>query len=158
MLPSCSVSCIAVHAGEQQDIHLIACILAQEWLAREDDTTAGAVPAAAVAKAGAGAHAGAACLRTRTPSLEQAGGLQRMTLRGHTGGVSKVLLAPGGIDVITGAYAHTSTLVRCSCREALPYSQPGWLSPELAPPPHAAARKRCNLATRVVCAYQPIYP
>ena len=43
------------------------------------------------------------CLKTRTPSLEQAGGLQRMALRGHTGGVKKVLLAPGGIDVITSA-------------------------------------------------------
>ena len=42
-----------------------------------------------------------ACSRAR-PSLEQAGGLQRMTLRGHTGGISKVLLTPGGIDVITG--------------------------------------------------------
>ena len=48
-------------------------------------------------------HAAASpCLFTRTPSLEQAGGLQRMTLRGHTGGISKVLLTPGGIDVITG--------------------------------------------------------
>lgn len=43
----------------------------------------------------------AVCLRTRTPSLEQAGGLQRMTLRGHTGGVKKVLLTPGGVDIIT---------------------------------------------------------
>ena len=51
----------------------------------------------------AGRHAAASpCLFTRTPSLEQAGGLQRMTLRGHTGGISKVLLTPGGIDVITG--------------------------------------------------------
>ena len=41
-------------------------------------------------------------LRTCTPSLDQAGGLQRMTLRGHTGGVQKVLLTPGGVDVITG--------------------------------------------------------
>lgn len=40
-------------------------------------------------------------LRTLTASLEQAGGLQRMTLRGHTGGVQKVLLTPGGIDIIT---------------------------------------------------------
>ena len=40
-------------------------------------------------------------LQTRTASLEQAGGLQRMTLRGHTGGVQKVLLTPGGIDLVT---------------------------------------------------------
>ena len=51
----------------------------------------------------AGRHAAAsACLFTRTPSLDQAGGLQRMTLRGHGGGVAKVLLTAGGIDVITG--------------------------------------------------------
>ena len=62
-------------------------------------------PAAAT---GGGAKSGsAACLRTRTASLEQAGGLQRMTLRGHTGGVSKVLLTPGGIDVITGVPQRT---------------------------------------------------
>eukprot|EP00884_Botryococcus_braunii_P009373 jgi/Botrbrau1/18437/Bobra.0072s0025.1 len=41
------------------------------------------------------------CLETKTASLEQAGGLQRMTLRGHTAAVHKVLLTPGGIDVIT---------------------------------------------------------
>ena len=41
-------------------------------------------------------------LMTSSPSLEQAGGLQRMTLRGHTGGVKKVLVTPGGVDVITG--------------------------------------------------------
>jgi hypothetical protein len=83
-------------------------MLAQEWLSREDDSgvCTTAAPAAKAGAAGA-AVAGAACLRTRTPSLEQAGGLQRMTLRGHTGGVSKVLLAPGGIDVITGARARS---------------------------------------------------
>lgn len=43
-------------------------------------------------------------LTTLTPSLEQAGGLQRMTLRGHTGGVQKVLLTPGGIDIITSEH------------------------------------------------------
>ena len=66
----------------------------QEWLAREDGGTE---------EAGRHAAAASPCLFTRTPSLEQAGGLQRMTLRGHTGGISKVLLTPGGIDVITGA-------------------------------------------------------
>ena len=39
----------------------------------------------------------------KAPSLDQAGGLQRMTLRGHTAGISKILLAEGGIDVVTGA-------------------------------------------------------
>lgn len=69
----------------------------QDWLAREDGGWEEA-----------GRHAAAAtpCLFTRTPSLEQAGGLQRMTLRGHTGGISKVMLTPGGIDVITGAPLH----------------------------------------------------
>lgn len=43
------------------------------------------------------------CLQPKTVSLEQAGGLQRMTLRGHAAAVHKVLLTPGGIDVITGA-------------------------------------------------------
>jgi hypothetical protein len=42
------------------------------------------------------------CLETKTASLEQAGGLQRMTLRGHSAVVHKVMLTPGGIDVITG--------------------------------------------------------
>lgn len=65
----------------------------QEWLAREDGGSE---------EAGRHAAAASPCLFTRTPSLEQAGGLQRMTLRGHTGGISKVLLTPGGIDVITG--------------------------------------------------------
>ncbi len=70
----------------------------QEWLVREDGGSEDA-----------GRHAAASpCLFTRTPSLEQAGGLQRMTLRGHTGGISKVLLTPGGIDVITGvSYVRT---------------------------------------------------
>ena len=63
---------------------------------------------------------GVPCLYTRTASLEQAGGLQRMTLRGHTGGVSKVLLTPGGIDVITGVQlskdASARMLLCCSRR------------------------------------------
>ncbi len=42
------------------------------------------------------------CLLPKTPTLEQAGGLHRMVLRGHTGAILKTLLTPGGIDVITG--------------------------------------------------------
>ena len=82
----------------------------------------------------AGRHAAAAspCLFTRTPSLEQAGGLQRMTLRGHTGGISKVLLTPGGIDVITGAAprAHWSdrrlapVFTACCEREGRKWASP----------------------------------
>ncbi|MCJ1428182.1 hypothetical protein MMC29_006090 [Sticta canariensis] len=41
-------------------------------------------------------------------SLEQAGGTQRMTLRGHTAGLQKVLLSPTGIDVITVAQDSTA--------------------------------------------------
>lgn len=41
-------------------------------------------------------------LMPKTASLEQAGGLHRMVLRGHSGPIQKVLLAPGGTDVITG--------------------------------------------------------
>lgn len=44
----------------------------------------------------------AQALVPRTPSLEQAGGLHRMVLRGHTAGISKVLLTPNGTDVVTG--------------------------------------------------------
>lgn len=47
-------------------------------------------------------------LMTASPSLEQAGGLQRMTLRGHTGGVKKVLVTPGGVDVITGHLSNST--------------------------------------------------
>ena len=41
-------------------------------------------------------------LMPRTATLEQAGGLYRMVLRGHTGPIGRVLLTPGGTDVITG--------------------------------------------------------
>lgn len=44
----------------------------------------------------------ARALMPRTASLEQAGGLHRMVLRGHTGPIGKVLLTPGGTDVVTG--------------------------------------------------------
>ena len=40
-------------------------------------------------------------LMPRSASLEQAGGLHRMTLRGHNGPVLKVVLSPNGRDVIT---------------------------------------------------------
>ncbi|KAA6423724.1 MAG: hypothetical protein FRX49_06295 [Trebouxia sp. A1-2] len=42
-------------------------------------------------------------LMPKTASLEQAGGLHRMVLRGHSGPIQKVLLAPGGTDVITAS-------------------------------------------------------
>ena len=40
-------------------------------------------------------------LMPSTASLEQAGGLNRMTLRGHTAPVRKVVISPNGRDVIT---------------------------------------------------------
>ena len=49
------------------------------------------------------AKRGPRALVPRTPSLDQAGGVQRITLRGHTGPITRVLLAEGGIDVVTGA-------------------------------------------------------
>lgn len=42
-------------------------------------------------------------LMPKTASLEQAGGLHRMVLRGHSGPIQKVLLAPGGTDVVTAS-------------------------------------------------------
>eukprot|EP00210_Caulerpa_lentillifera_P008913 g8504.t1 len=42
-------------------------------------------------------------LLPRTPSLEQAGGLQRLILKGHLGGVHKVELAPNGLEVVTAS-------------------------------------------------------
>ena len=80
----------------------------QEWLAREDG---------GVEEAGRHAAAATPCMFTRMPSLEQAGGLQRMTLRGHTGGISKVLLTPGGIDVITGTPSPSRMLLPDHTRE-----------------------------------------
>ncbi|GAX79554.1 hypothetical protein CEUSTIGMA_g6995.t1 [Chlamydomonas eustigma] len=40
-------------------------------------------------------------LMPRSATLEQAGGLHRMTLRGHTGSVRKVVISPNGRDVVT---------------------------------------------------------
>ena len=42
-------------------------------------------------------------LQPLTPSLDQAGGLQRLVLRGHAGPVTRVLLAPSGTDAITAS-------------------------------------------------------
>lgn len=40
-------------------------------------------------------------LMPRSPSLAQAGGVQRMTLRGHTAPVTRVAIAPNCIEVVT---------------------------------------------------------
>lgn len=42
-------------------------------------------------------------LLPRTPTLEQAGGLQRLILKGHTEGVRKVMLVPNGTEVVTAS-------------------------------------------------------
>lgn len=62
------------------------------------------------------------CLQPKTVSLEQAGGLQRMTLRGHAAAVHKVLLTPGGIDVITGAPSPFPCSLLARTRLHLPFS------------------------------------
>ena len=41
-------------------------------------------------------------LAPRAPTLEQAGGVARLTLRGHTGPVTRALVLPNGVDVATG--------------------------------------------------------
>ena len=43
------------------------------------------------------------------PSLEQAGGLHRMVLRGHSAGINKVMLTPTGTDVVTGVSSQLTT-------------------------------------------------
>lgn len=43
------------------------------------------------------------CLPPLTPSLDQAGGLQRLALRGHRAAVGKVLLTPSGTDAVTAS-------------------------------------------------------
>lgn len=40
-------------------------------------------------------------LMPRTPSLTQAGGVHRMTLRGHSAPIRRVVISPNGNDVIT---------------------------------------------------------
>lgn len=52
----------------------------------------------------------AKALMPKTASLEQAGGLHRMVLRGHSGPIQKVLLTPGGTDVVTGTLLYLSPL------------------------------------------------
>lgn len=53
------------------------------------------------------------CLPPTTPSLDQAGGLQRMAFRGHRGAVTKVLLTPSGTDAVTGGWVGACWMLRC---------------------------------------------
>ncbi|KAL4430378.1 hypothetical protein ABPG77_002184 [Micractinium sp. CCAP 211/92] len=48
------------------------------------------------------------CLVPLTPSLDQAGGLQRLALRGHTSAVTRVLLTPSGTDAVTASADGTA--------------------------------------------------
>jgi WD40 repeat protein len=48
------------------------------------------------------------CLPPLTPSLEQAGGLQRLALRGHASPVTRVLLTPSGTDAVTASSDGTA--------------------------------------------------
>lgn len=58
--------------------------------------------ALATASAAPGAVAG---LLPLSASLSRAGGLQRMILRGHSSGITKVLLSAAGVDIITGEHS-----------------------------------------------------
>ncbi len=62
------------------------------WLQRQREELA-------VAVAAPGMPVG---LLPKRATLAQAGGLQRMILRGHTAGITCILLSPAGVDVITG--------------------------------------------------------
>ena len=66
------------------------------------------------------------CLPPLTPSLDQAGGLQRLALRGHSSAVTKVLLTPSGTDAVTGARQgarmHPDLVALFSCSTATCYA------------------------------------
>ena len=70
----------------------------QSWISQQRQ----AVAAGATAAVG-----GPAGLMPVSASLSQAGGLQRMILRGHAAGITKILLSAAGVDVITGAMPHS---------------------------------------------------
>lgn len=87
---------------------LVRCLLAGRLmtahLSPELQRWAEAQRVAAEGDAAAAAAAGKPrALQPQTPSLDQAGGLQRLVLRGHCGPVTKVLLAPSGTDAITAS-------------------------------------------------------
>lgn len=94
---SCSVAQLAVYCPQQHltvsrqpEHQSISVLLAvQSWLGHQQQQMRAS---SNIARA----------LMPRTASLEQAGGLHRMVLRGHTGPIGKVLLTPGGTDVVTG--------------------------------------------------------
>ncbi|RMZ54109.1 hypothetical protein APUTEX25_002686, partial [Auxenochlorella protothecoides] len=68
----------------------------EDWRAAQEAALA-QVPASPVE------GGGVRCLRTLTPSLDQAGGLQRLTLRGHTKAVTQLKLTPTRDDIVSGS-------------------------------------------------------
>ncbi len=75
------------------------------WLQRQREELA-------VAVAAPGMPVG---LLPKRATLGQAGGLQRMILRGHTAGISCILLSPAGVDVITGETCLSARHTICPC-------------------------------------------
>ena len=86
------LTCSAAKQGQWDPSELMSSAVVQEWCTTQLDLMWQQAPGPQSVR----------CLLPRSPSLEQAGGLHRMVLRGHTGGIMKVLLTSGGIDVITG--------------------------------------------------------
>ena len=84
--------CSAAEQVPWNPLELMSQAVVQEWCTTQLDLARQQAPGPQSVR----------CLLPRSPSLEQAGGLHRMVLRGHTGGIMKVLLTSGGIDVITG--------------------------------------------------------
>ena len=79
-------------------------------------------------------------LMPKTASLEQAGGLHRMVLRGHSGPIQKVLLAPGGTDVVTGIPSSSKLSQQACCCCILATWSCTLLQVTLLPGPHLSER------------------
>jgi WD40 repeat protein len=92
---------------------LLRCLVAARLMTAPLSAGAAGWPAAqraAVRADGAAAAARGAprALPPLTPSLDQAGGLQRLALRGHAGAVTRVLLTPSGTDAVTASADGTA--------------------------------------------------
>lgn len=108
-----SVGLVMVHSRGVGLPALLRCLLAgrlmaapanqatQDWLAEQRRQLAAGNVAAA-------ARGLPCCLMPVTPSLDQAGGLQRLSLRGHRGPVTHVTLTPSGTDALTGSTDGTA--------------------------------------------------
>lgn len=96
-----SLSACAEHSGiamlrPQMFLRMMAVAASPEWKDWYDDQRQSYMTDAAAAAGRFVVH-----LLARSPALGQAGGLLRMTLRGHTGAIRKVLLSPSGQNVVT---------------------------------------------------------